>query len=204
MKPRVLIACEFSGTVRRAFAALGADAWSCDLLPSTDNSDHHITGDVTPLLYEPWDIVIAHPPCTYLANSGVRWLYNDDGSPNEERWSLMADGAAFFARMFHFNTTHLAVENPIMHGHARKAAGIGRPTQTIQPWQFGHGESKATCLWLRGLPELAPTNVVEGRDGRMWKMGPRKDRAMQRSITYPGIAKAMADQWMPIITGENS
>jgi hypothetical protein len=190
---RVLVACEFSGTVRRAFRALGHDAWSCDLLPSEDNSPYHIQRDVISILDQNWDLMIAHPPCTYLANSGVRWLYID-GERNEARWALMAYATAFFERVLAAPIPMIAVENPIMHKHAR--ALIDTPySQIIQPWMFGHGETKATCLWLKHLPLLRVTRTVSGREGRIHKLSPSPDRWKERSKTYEGIATAMAEQW---------
>jgi hypothetical protein len=191
---RVLVACEYSGIVREAFAARGHDAWSCDILP-TEIPGKHYQGDVTQLMRMDWDLLIAHPPCTYLTNSGVRWLYNKDGSENEDRWKLMVEGVEFF-RMFLY-ADHIpkrAVENPIMHGHAARRVGR-KQDQIIQPWMFGHGETKATGLWLEGLPKLEPTNIVEGREQRIWKLPPTADRAKLRSKTYEGIAQAMAQQW---------
>ncbi len=186
---RVLVACEFSGIVRDAFIAAGHDAISCDLLPS-ERPGPHIQGDVRPLLREPWDLVIAHPPCTYLANSGVRWLYRD-GRRDEDRWARMAEAAEFFHECLLANAPRVCVENPVMHRHA----GIRKANQFIQPWQFGHGEVKATGLWLRGLPLLEPTEIVDGRTPRVHHMSPGPDRWRERSRTFPGIAAAMADQW---------
>jgi hypothetical protein len=197
---KVLIACEYSGIVRDAFAKKGHDAWSCDLLP-TEIPGNHIQGDVSRVLWgKNWDLVIAHPPCTYLANSGVRWLVTKDGI-DPERAKKMAEAAKFFRQFDFYGRVggKIAIENPIMHGYARDEIffekGKGKPTQIIQPWQFGHGETKATCLWLYGLPKLKPTDVVEGREQRIWKMRPTPDRQKLRSKTYPGIAQAMADQW---------
>ena len=149
---RVLIACEYSGIERDAFRALGHDAISCDLLPTERPGPHH-QGDVRDLMDEPWDLVIAHPPCTYLSNSGVRWLYSDP-----TRWQDMLEGAAFFRQMFAFNSPRIAVENPIQHKWAKLAHGMGDPSQTVQPWQFGHPETKRTGYWLRGLPQLTGTS----------------------------------------------
>ena len=187
---KVLVACEYSGVVREAFRARGHDAWSCDLLESDDNSPYHIMGDATQLLDQRWDMLIAHPPCTYLANSGVRWLYSD-----ESRWEKMRDGAALFRAFWEASIPRICIENPIMHGHAKNEVGCGQQTQTIQPWQFGHGETKATCLWLKGLPPLVPTDIVEGREQRIWKLPPSADRWKERSKTFDGIAAAMASQW---------
>jgi len=184
-----LIACEFSGVVRDAFLARGHDAWSCDLLP-TEKPGPHYQGDVYGFWRQSWDLLIAHPPCTYLANSGVRWLYNADGSYNTERWAAMQEAAAFFWSLFHAPVARICIENPIPHKHAN----LPRYTQTIQPWQFGHGETKRTCLWLRGLPPLKPTDIVSGRQPRVHHAPPSKDRWKERSRTYPGIAAAMAEQ----------
>lgn len=202
---RILIACESSGACRRAFSALGHDVTSADMLPADDGAivGHHIVGDVTPLLSESWDMVIAHPPCTYLTNSGVRWLY-EKGTRNrvESRWQALADGAEFFSRFLNLShVPRVAIENPIQHSHA--TALIGRKhDQIIQPWQFGHPESKATALWLKGLPRLEPTNVLvkngpwtnQTPSGQN-RYGPSDDRWKIRSVTYQGIADAMASQW---------
>lgn len=195
----VLVACEFSGTVRDAFTRRGHYAMSVDLLP-TETEGEHYQGDIEEFLDltqgyapdgSPWDLVIAHPPCQYLANSGVRWLYRD-GERNEERWQAMADAARFF-NLFKGMAPMVAIENPIQHKYAR--AITGEYSQVIQPWQFGHGETKATCLWLEGLPLLEPTHVVDGREARVHRMPPGPDRWKERSRTYPGIAGAMAQQW---------
>lgn len=184
---KILIACEFSGIVRDAFRLMGHDAISCDLLP-TEQLGPHIEGDVREVLSQSWDLVIAHPPCTYLCNSGVRWLHERAG-----RWDEMRKAALFFKQLL-YSGEAVCVENPIPHRYAIEE--IGRKyTQIIQPWQFGHGETKATCLWLRGLPELIPTDVVEGRQARIHRMSPGPDRSRERSRFYPGIAKAMAQQW---------
>ena len=188
---RVLIACEFSGIVRDAFIERGHDAWSCDLLPTEQPGPHYqdnIFHVLTKTMYD-WDMMIAHPPCTYLANSGVSWLYRKEG-----RWEKMKQGALFFKQLLQADIPKICVENPIMHKHAVKIIGR-RQDQVIQPWQFGHGEQKATCLWLKNLPLLEPTNIVEGREQRLHYLPPSKDRSKLRSITYPGIAKAMAEQW---------
>jgi hypothetical protein len=194
---KVLIACEESATVREAFRSRGHDAMSCDLIPSAKPGPHHC-GDVRELRGEKWDLIIAHPPCTYLANSGARWLYNPDGSKNARRWANLLHAVEFFNlfldELFGFSCEKAATENPIMHKHARER--ILRPySQIIHPWQFGHGESKATCLWLKGLPELKPTNIVAGREQRIWKLPPSANRQQLRSVTYSGIAEAMAEQW---------
>lgn len=196
---RVLVACEFSGVVRRAFRALGHDAWSCDLLPAEDGSPFHIQGDAMRAAYRgDWDMLIAHPECTYLANSGAKHLYagmRQENGPAPDRWAYMGSAAAFFLAMLNAPVPRVAVENPIMLGHPKRLFGIPEPTQIIQPYQYGHGETKATCLWLRSLPALTPTNVVEGREGRVWRMPPGPDRKKERSRTYEGIAAAMAEQW---------
>lgn len=184
----VLIACEESGVVRDAFIARGHDAISCDILP-TDRPGPHLRQDVGPLLRERWDMVIAFPPCTYLCNSGVRWLHTEEG-----RWDRMRAATVLFNKCLNANAPMVAVENPIMHSHARKL--VGRKWDfNIQPWQFGHGETKRTCFWTRGLPPLTPTNVVKGRHPRTHLMGQSKNRSKMRSRTLYGVALAMADQW---------
>ena len=191
---RVLVACEFSGTVRDAFRARGHEAWSCDLLPSETPGPHY-QGDVLALLGEGWDLMIAHPPCTYLASSGLHW-----NRRRPERQALTDAAVAFVAQLLAAPIPRIAVENPI----GALSTRVRRPDQIIQPWQFGHDASKATCLWLRGLPLLMPTNVLSGgRQARRAnqtpsgqnKLGPSADRWKQRSLTYSGIAAAMADQW---------
>jgi len=191
---KVLVACEFSGIVRDAFAMRGHDAWSCDLLP-TEKPGQHIQGDVFGILDNGWDLMVAHPPCTYIANSGVRWLYQKDGvTLDENRWYLMRKAVQFFRFLLEYNIPKIAIENPIPHNYAVKK--IGRKyDQLVQPWQFGHGETKATCLWLKGLPKLEPTNIVEGREHRIHNLPPSNNRGKLRSVTYQGIANAMAEQW---------
>lgn len=193
---RVLVACEFSGIVRDAFRARGHEAISADLLP-TERPGPHYQGDVLELLTgifpTRWDLVIAHPPCTYLANSGVRWLYKD-GEPDEDRWLRMADAAEFFKALLNAPVPRIAVENPVMHRYAKAIIGRG-PDQCIQPWQFGHGETKRTCFWLKNLPPLEPTNIVDGREPRVHYASPGPDRWKERSRTLQGLADAMADQW---------
>ena len=193
---RVLVACERSGVVRDAFIAQGHDAVSCDLVPSSSPGPH-VVGDVTRLLEQPWDLLIAHPPCTYLANSGIQHL------KDPARWGLLDDGAEFFRKFLHAEHTPLrAIENPIPHRHAVQR--IGRKyDQIVHPWQHGHMEQKATCLWLAGLPLLQPTHDV--REAMMllpikqrqplWWASPGPGRAEFRSRTYGGIASAMAKQW---------
>ncbi len=203
---RVLVACEFSGAVRRAFRALGHDAWSCDLLPAEDGSVHHIEDSVfhRGLLTEGWDLMVAHPPCTFVANSGAKHLYlgmRKENGPNPERWNSMRSAADLFLALWEAPIPRIAVENPIMVGHAQQLIGA-KPTQIIQPWQYGHGETKATCLWLKNLPALMPTNVVSGREPRVWRMPPGADRWKERSRTFEGIAAAMASQWGAVLNAE--
>ncbi len=184
---KVLVACEFSGIVRDAFIARGHDAISCDYLP-TERPGPHIQGNVTHELYKDWDLIIAHPPCTRLANSGVRWLHERD------LWQELYFACEFF-NMFQTQglKTMVAIENPIPHKYAVQY--IGKYTQIVQPWMFGHGETKATCLWLYNLPKLQPTNIVDGREGRVFKMPPSPERWKDRSRTLTGFAEAMAEQW---------
>lgn len=194
---KVLIACEYSGVERDAFIAAGHDAMSCDLLP-TDVPGPHYQGDVRDLLDEPFDLVIAHPTCTYLSNSGVCHLHKD-----KDRWALMREGAQFFGLMATFNSPRIAIENPIQHHYAVDEHGLGRQSQVVQPWQFGHTEQKATCLWLFGLPNLVPTNNVKAEmmslpkreRERLHYLPPGPNRWKERSKSFSGIAAAMADQW---------
>lgn len=182
---RVLVACEFSGIVRDAFIARGHDAVSCDLLP-TERPGPHIIGDVRDIHEsEKWDMLIAFPPCTDLAVSGARWFPGKRADGRQQR------SIEFFLWFTAHPAQKIAIENPvgIMSSIYRK------PDQIIQPWQFGHGETKATCLWLKGLPPLKPTNLVEGREARIHKLPPSPDRGKLRSVTYHGIADAMAGQW---------
>jgi len=195
---RVLIACEFSGTVRRAFTARGHDAWSCDLLPAEDGSNRHIVGDARTLLNDGWDLLmVAHPPCTRLCNSGVRWLTKaPPGRMLADMWAELETGAALFSDFWNAPIPRIAVENPVMHKHAKALIeDYAPPAQSVQPWQYGHGEVKRTCLWLRGLPVLTPTDVVEGREARVHRMPPGPNRGKERSRFFSGIADAMADQW---------
>ena len=181
---KILIAFEFSGTVRDAFIAKGHDAISCDLL-ETDQPGPHYQGDVMDILHDDWDMIIAFPPCTDLASSGARWFKEKQQDGRQEK------SIALFMSIVKAKCERIAIENPIgiMSSYYRK------PDQIIQPWQYGHGETKSTCLWLKGIPLLIPTNIVEGREQRIWKLPPSKDRAKIRSLTYKGIAEAMADQW---------
>jgi site-specific DNA-cytosine methylase len=181
---KILVACEYSGRVRDAFIAGGHDAMSCDLLP-TDVPGKHYQGDVRGVLMQDWDMIIAFPPCTHLAVSGARWFKEKVADGRQQQ------GIDFFMEIANADCERIAIENPvgIMSTKWRK------PDQIIQPWQFGHGETKATCLWLKGLAPLEPTNIVDGRDNRIHRMAPGPDRSKQRSLTFHGIADAMATQW---------
>jgi len=179
---RVLIACEFSGIVRDAFIKRGHDAMSCDLLP-TESPGQHYQGDVFDIMGNGWDLMIAHPPCTHLAVSGARWF--------RDKYIEQAAALEFVRLLMSADIPRIAIENPISIISSR----IRKPDQIIQPWQFGHGETKATCLWLKGLPKLKPTNIVSGRVARVHRMSPSKNRWKERSRTYQGIANAMAEQW---------
>ena len=188
---RVLVACEFSGIVREAFRRKGADAWSCDLLPAEDGSPFHLQCDVRTVLNADWDLMIAHPPCTYLCNSGVRWLHE-----RPERWKLMEEAARFFKELLEAPIPRICVENPIPHRYALEK--IGRKYyQLIQPYWFGEPYSKATCLWLKNLPPLMPTKVLDRKIVKhaVHREPPGPDRWKRRSRTYPGVARAMAEQW---------
>jgi site-specific DNA-cytosine methylase len=187
---KVLIACEESQAVCIAFREKGHEAFSCDILPcSGGHPEWHIQDDIHHIItgssHLTWDMMIAFPPCTDLAVSGARWFKEKRESGEQQR------SIAFFMSIVNANIPKIAIENPvgIMSTLYRK------PDCIIQPWQFGHGETKATCLWLKGLPKLIPTNIVTGREGKVWRMPPSEDRAKLRSKTFPGIAKAMADQW---------
>ncbi|AXO13751.1 hypothetical protein [Thalassospira indica] len=195
---KVLVACEFSGTVRRAFAHRGHDAWSCDLLPSEDRSNKHIVGDVRDILDDGWDmLVVAHPPCTRLCNSGVRWLsVPPSGRTIDQMWQELEDGCDLFSHLWNASIDRIAIENPVMHKHAKtRIRNYQPPAQSIQPWQFGHGETKRTCLWLKNLPKLEATKIVPGRTARVHRMPPGPERWKERSRFFDGIADAMADQW---------
>jgi site-specific DNA-cytosine methylase len=180
---RVLVACEFSGVVRQAFRDAGHEAWSCDLLPADDCSEYHYWRDVLGVLDQQWDLMIAHPPCTHLAVSGARWF--------KDKRTEQAQALMFVRQLLAAPIPRIALENPISIISSR----IRKPDQIIQPWQFGHGETKATCLWLKGLPKLTPTNIVEGRTPRVHHASPGPDRWKERSRTLLGIAQAMAEQW---------
>lgn len=192
---RVLIACEYSGAVRRAFRDRGHDAWSCDLLSADDESPHHFRGDVLEVVGDGWDLMIAHPPCTYLCSSGIHW-----NARRPERAILTEEAIAFFLRLWDAPIPRVAIENPIGVLSSR----FRKPDQIIQPFHFGHPESKSTCLWLRGLPPLLATEVLSLPESGRWdnqtasgqnRLGPSPDRWKIRSATYPGIARAMAEQW---------
>lgn len=222
---KVLVACEFSGVVRRAFRARGHDAWSCDLLPAEDASEYHIQGDVLEVLGDGWDMMIAHPPCTYLCSSGLHWNKRTPGRDEKTHEAMLFVFNLLGVGFVNHDIPRIALENPV----GRIGTAYRKPDQIIQPWQFGHDASKATCLWLSGLPKLVPTSHVLPRlvccgktlpdglgkygcpncngdrvarprwgnqtDGGQNKLGPSPDRWALRSITYPGIAEAMADQW---------
>lgn len=215
---RILIACEESGVIRRAFRALGHDAWSCDLLPARDESEYHYQCDVRDLLLSEnmvgcgvrhgiWDLLIAHPECTFLCRSGM-WALKDadfvrfpgvgyhqrtkpETLTGADRRQARDEALSFVRELSQTKVSRICIENP--EGAIRDIPGF--VMQTIQPWQFGHGETKATCLWLKGLPPLIPTKIVEGREGKIWKMPPVGNRKRDRSQTFHGIAQAMADQW---------
>lgn len=183
---RVLVACEYSGRVREAFRARGHDAWSCDLLESEDGSPNHIECDVLiAIKHGKWDLMVGHPPCTHLSVSGARHFEAKRADGRQQ------EAIDFFLALAHAPIPRIAIENPvcIMSGVWRE------PDQIIQPWQFGHGETKATCLWLKGLPPLMPTNIVAGREARIHRMPPGPNRWKERSRTFEGIAEAMAAQW---------
>lgn len=194
---KVLVACEFSGTVRDAFLKKGHDAVSCDILEGEGDGPHY-QGDIRDILYNGWDLIIAHPPCTYLANSGVSWLHKD-----ETRWPKLDEAAKFFNLFLNLPNQKICIENPIMHKYAKERIGNRNQSQVVQPWMFGHLEQKATCLWLRGLPLLKETKNVKKemlaltpaeRQKLHW-LPPSPTRWKLRSKTYQGIADAMADQW---------
>ncbi len=194
---RVLVACEYSGTVRDAFSRWGHDAWSCDVLP-TDVPGKHYQGDVTDILNDGWDLLIGHPPCTYMTNSGVAWLHRDP-----TRWAKLDAAAAFFLTLWNAPIPRIALENPVMHKYAKERIGGISQAQTVQPWMFGHPEQKATCLWLKNLPRLDETHNVKAEmmrlpvneRQRLHYLPPSPDRWKLRSKTYQGLADAMAHQW---------
>jgi hypothetical protein len=198
---RVLVACEYSGVVRDAFLRLGHNAISCDLLP-TESPGPHYQGDVFDIINDGFDLMIAHPPCTYLTNAGVTWLYNKDKTRNEQRWANMKDGANFFKKLLNCSIPKICIENPIMHKYSKEIIGV-KQSQVIQAWMFGHPEQKATCLWLKGLPKLKLSKNVKEEmmklpskeRQRLHYLPPSKDRWKIRSTTFQGIADAMAQQW---------
>ena len=193
---RLLVACEYCGVVREAFRRKGWDAWSCDLL-ETEIPGPHYKGDVRDMLSQSWDMMIAHPPCTYLSNSGVCWLHKQPG-----RWESMRQGAEFFKMLLEVDIARVCLENPVMHKYAKEIIGAWQ-SQCVQPWMFGHMEQKATCLWLRDLPLLKPTKDVkqemlllpDNQRQRLHYLPPSEQRARFRSKTFQGIADAMAEQW---------
>lgn len=180
---KIAVLCEFSGIVTGAFYSRGHDAISCDILPSENEHVTHIQDDLFKFDWSMFDIIIAHPPCTHLCVSGARWF--------KEKQKEQKEAIDFFMKIWHIPVKKMCIENPvgIMSTYFRK------PDQYIQPWQYGHGETKKTGLWLRGLPLLKPSNIVQGRENRIYKMSPSKNRGKERSIFYKGIADAMADQW---------
>ncbi|MDM9619094.1 hypothetical protein [Rhizobium sp. S96] len=215
MKPmRVLVGCETSGRVRRAFADRGHDAWSCDLLPADDGSNRHIVCDVRDLLGDGWDLLaVMHPPCTRLCNSGVRWLTTPPpGRTKQEMWSDLEDGASLFSDCWNAPIERVCVENPIMHKYAKELIrDYQPPAQTVQPWWFGDPAFKATSLYLRGLPLLVPTNKLvppaKGTDehkrwSKVHRASPGPDRWKMRSETFQGIADAFGDQWGGLASGQ--
>lgn len=179
---KILIACEFSGTVRDAFTAKGHNAISCDFLP-TESPGPHYQGDVRDIIFQDWDMMLAFPSCQHLASSGARWW--------KDKKELQAEALDFVRLLMGCDIPKICIENPV----GKISTAIRKPDQIIQPWQFGHGELKTTCLWLKELPKLVATDIVDGREQRIWKMSQSKDRGKKRSVFFKGIAKAMADQW---------
>ena len=210
---KVLIGCETSGTVRNAFLERGFDTWSCDVLPSDDASNRHIQDDIRNVLkMDAWDMVmVAHPPCTRLCNSGVRWLHvPPEGRTLDEMWEELDEGAALFSEIWNTDVPFLAVENPVMHKHAKeRIVNYTQFAQSVQPWQFADSDNssdnvkKRTCLWLKGLPLLTPTGDLDGSTARdeIHKAPPSADRWKIRSKFFTGIADAMADQWGNALIG---
>jgi hypothetical protein len=182
---RCLIACEYSGRVREAFRRRGHDAWSCDLLEAEDGSSHHLQGDVLERLGDGWDLMVGHPPCTHLSVSGARHFEAKRADGRQQ------EAIEFFLALARAPIPRIAIENPV----CIMSSVWREPDQTIQPWMFGHGETKATCLWLKGLPHLVPTDIVSGRHPRVHLMPPGPDRWKERSRTFEGVAEAMAAQW---------
>jgi site-specific DNA-cytosine methylase len=195
MSKRVLVGCEMSGVVRQAFRAQGCDAWSCDLVSAEDGSPHHLRCDVFKAIEAMhWHALIVFPPCTDLAVSGARWFKEKQRDGRQQR------ALDFVRRLLEANIQYIALENPVSIISSR----IRKPDQIIQPWQFGHGEVKTTCLWLKNLPPLRPTQLVTGRVQRVWRMGPSPTRHIDRARTYSGIATAMATQWSVSISSKGS
>jgi site-specific DNA-cytosine methylase len=183
---RVLVACEYSATVRDAFRARGHDAWSVDIVATEGDPRWHIVGDAVQVgRAQHWDLVIAFPPCTHLSSSGARW-WPDKQADGRQAWAVF-----FVMQLWSLPAARVVIENPV----GKLSTDFRKPDQIIQPWQHGHGEVKTTCLWVRGVPLLRPSDVVAGREQRMWRMGETADRARERSRTYPGVAAAMSDQW---------
>jgi len=194
---KILIACEESQAVTKEFRKLGHEAFSCDILPcSGGHPEWHLQQDVTELLRRSWNLIVAFPPCTYLTVSGNRWFNVDRyGEKAVQRHKDRKEAIKFFLMFANADCDYIAIENPI----GIMSSAWRKPDQIIQPWMFGHGETKATCLWLRGLPMLEPSQVVDGRQQHIWKMPPSPERSKLRSKTFPGIAKAMAEQWGNLI-----
>lgn len=195
----ILVGCEFSGVVTSAFRRHGVEAYSCDLLPTEGNPKWHLQMDIVQALQScKWGGFICFPPCTYLCNSGIRWLYNGGDKKNGKdplRWLHMEDAVRFFlGSLLNRDIPHICIENPRMHPYAAKLVGV-KPTQVVQPFMFGHNETKATSLWLKGLPPLVPTKIVEGRTPRVHFESPGPDRWKRRSRTLTGLGEAMASQW---------
>ena len=186
---RVLVACEESQAVTKEFRRLGHEAYSCDIEPcSGGHPEWHLQQDVIPLLSEQWDMIIAFPPCTHLASSGARWFKEKQADGRQQA------AIDFFMAIANAPCDKIAIENPI----GIMSTIYRKPDQIIHPWQFGYGETKSTCLWLKNLPLLEPTNIVEGREQRIWKMAPSPERSKLRSKTFTGIARAMAQQWSEV------
>lgn len=191
---KILVACEESQAVTIELRRLGHEAYSCDIIPcSGGRPEWHLQQDVIPLLTQKWDMILAFPPCTHLAVSGARWFAAKRADGRQQ------NAIDFFMRFANSDCPRIAIENPV----GIMSTVWKKPDQIIQPWQFGHGETKKTCLWLKGLPPLIPTEIVEGREQRIWKMPPSEDRAKNRAKTFPGVAKAMAEQWAGDIREED-
>lgn len=212
---KILVGCEFSGIVRDEFRKLGHDAWSCDLLPCESDPAFHIQGDLLTVLNMGWDLGIFHPHCRFLNKAGMRWLYKDgkrwlkdkagkvigENPRNPWRWEQMEEAVRFFTACLNAPIASVCVENSEMHPYALALIGE-RPAQSVQPWQFGHGEVKESCYWLRNLPPLVSTNIVEGRKPRVHHVSPGPDRWKERSRTLKGLAEAMALQWSAFLVNQ--